>query len=274
MRPLARLTIVVSLFAAAAAPVAFAEAPSQPIVPQQFSCRGEEPFWNLKANRATGVMQSLAAGKARQVVEFRGELFTLSFLDPQAVVWRGQSTHLPSQTVVATLRKETCASTMKEGPPLAWRVILTSRPGEAITGCCSVESGFDALKSPLAVFSGKADGDWSRRWPEISAAVQRCANAPGVAVREVSSAAPGAAGQVVAQVVASDGKAWTCTVDALGKTRPQFTAAAAATPAPSAGPVFYPMRDPPPIVSCGRLERIAGPSARARTEGWLHYDRC
>jgi len=38
--------------------------------------------------------------------------------------------------------------------------------------------------------------------------------------------------------------------------------------------VFYPYRDPPPIVACGRLERIAGPGVRARTEGWLHYDRC
>jgi hypothetical protein len=47
-----------------------------------------------------------------------------------------------------------------------------------------------------------------------------------------------------------------------------------APPLPGANlPVWYPPREAP-IVACGRLERIAGPGPRARTEGWLHYDRC
>lgn len=259
---------------AVAASIASAQAPSQPIVPQQIACRGEEPFWSLQASRTSGTMQSLAAGKARQVVEFRGELIAMPFLEPKAIVWRGQSTHLPNQTVVATLRRESCASTMKDGPPQDWRAILTSRPGEAITGCCTVKSGFDAMKAPLAEFASKPDGDWSRRWPEISAAVQRCANDPSTPVREVANAAPGGSGEVVARVIAVDGKAWTCTVDAAGKSKPRFSPASTEASAVANAPVFYPFRDPSPIVACGRLERIAGPGARARTEGWLHYDRC
>jgi len=75
-------------------------------------------------------------------------------------------------------------------------------------------------------------------------------------------------------MVANDGKAWNCTVDTASKARPQ-TASIAVTEPPLAGagaPFFYPARDAPPLVTCGRLERIAGP--RGRTEGWLHYDRC
>lgn len=273
MRSTRFLTLVLGAAASTAALDALAQAPAPPVIPQQIACRGEEPFWSLDANRTTGVMKSLG-GKTRQVVEYRGELLAISFLAPKAIVWRGSSTHLPSQTVVATLREESCASTMKEGPAQSWRAILTSRPGEAITGCCTVTSGFDALKAPLASFASKPDGDWSRRWPEIGAAVQRCANDPAVAVREVATAMPAERSQVVATVVAADGKAWTCSVDAAGKTKPQFAPAAGAGPAGAGTPVFYPYRDPPPIVACGRLERIAASGPRARTEGWLHYDRC
>lgn len=269
----ARLPALVVLLSAACA--ALAQAPAQTVIPQQISCRGEEPFWNLEANRTTGVMQSLAGSKARQVVEFRGELLPLGFLKPQALVWRGNSTHLPAQTIVATLREESCSSTMKEGPARAWRAVLTSRPGEAITGCCTVASGFDAMKAPLASFASRPATDWSRRWPEIGAAVQRCANDPAIAVREVATAAPGERGQVVARVVAADGKAWTCTVDGAGKSKPQFAPATADAALDANAPVFLPMRDAPPIVACGRLERIAtGTGARARTDGWLHYGRC
>ncbi|GMU70942.1 MAG: hypothetical protein AMXMBFR42_04090 [Burkholderiales bacterium] len=271
MRLLRLLLLVLSASTPAAG---FAQAAAQPVIAQQISCRGEEPFWNLEAGRTSGVMQTLGGSKARQVVEYRGEILPLSFLAPAAIVWRGTSTHLPSQTVVATLREESCASTMKEGPPRPWRAILTSRPGEAVTGCCTVRSGFDAMKAPLAVFASKPESDWSRRWAEVAAAVQRCANDPSGTVREVTSAAPAAGGTVAVRGVASDGKAWTCTVDAAGKSQPRFAPATAEAPAGAGGPVFYPFRDPPPIVACGRLERIAGPGARARTEGWLHYERC
>ena len=259
---------------ASTATASLAQAPAQPVIAQQLSCHGEEPFWNLEAGRTIGVMRTAGGPKARQVVEFRGEFLPLMFLTPPAIVWRGTSTHLPSQTVVATLREESCASTMKEGPPRAWRAILTSRPGEAVTGCCTVTSGFDAMKAPLATFDAKPGSDWSRRWTDVAAAVRRCANDSRLAVREVRSAEATGRGTVVVRAVSTDGKAWTCTADESGKSAPQFAPATGDGQAAANGPVFYPYRDPPPIVACGRLERIAGPGVRARTEGWLHYDRC
>jgi uncharacterized membrane protein len=269
------LAFLTTLAAAGAPALAQSPAPAQPIVPQQIACRGEEPFWHLQANRSTGVLENLGGSKARQVVEFRGELLPLSHLSPKALVWRGASTHLPSQTVVATLREEACASTMKDGPALAWRAILTSRAGEAIAGCCSVKSGYDAQKAPLAAFAQKRADDWSRRYPELAPSIQRCVNEGGVAVREVAKAWQADGATVAVRMLASDGKAYACTVDPTARVKPKVAPVAAGDP-PLDGanaPAWYPPREAP-VVACGRLERIAGPGARARTEGWLHYDRC
>jgi uncharacterized membrane protein len=258
---------------AATAALAQAPAPPQVAIPQQITCLGEEPFWRLDANRATGNLQRLG-GRTRQAVELRGELAAISFLTPRALVWRGNSTRLPSETVVATLREEACGSTMKDGPPQAWRAILSTRPGEALTGCCTVKNGYDTTKAPLAAFATKAEGDWSRDFLAYAGAIGRCVIESGIAVREVAKAWRVDRSLVAVRMVANDGKAWNCTVDTASKARPQ-TASISVTEPPLSGagaPVFYPARDAPPLVTCGRLERIAGP--RGRTEGWLHYDRC
>ena len=268
----------VSLFAVAvalmpASPAVRAQPAPQAVIPQQVSCVGEEPFWGFDANRTTGDLHR-PGGKARQTVEFRGELLAIPFLAPKALVWRGNSTRLPAETLVATLREESCSSTMKEGPPREWRAILSTRPGEALTGCCTVRSGYDAAKAPLAAFAAKPEGDWSRGYPAYASAIARCVNESGVAVREVAKAWSADKSLVAVRLIANDGKAWNCTVDTASKARPQATSVAVTEP-PLAGagnPVFYPAREAPPIVSCGRLERIAGP--RGRTDGWLHYDRC
>ncbi len=268
----ARLAAVASLAAAAA--LAQAPAPPAPaVIPQQLSCVGEEPFWRFDATRTSGELHRLGS-KARQTVEFRGEIQSIAFIAPRALVWRGHSSRLPAETLVATLREESCSSTMKEGPPREWRAILSTRPGEALTGCCTVKSGYDAAKSPVAQFASKPEGDWSRNYPAYAGAIARCVAESGIAVREVAKAWSVDRTLVAVRMVANDGKAWNCTVDTASKARPQATSVAATDP-PLAGagaPVFYPAREAPPIVACGRLERIAGP--RGRTEGWLHYDRC
>ena len=44
-----------------------------------------------------------------------------------------------------------------------------------------------------------------------------------------------------------------------------------AAPGPVSGPLFYPARDPAPIVACGRLERV---QVRNKDAGYLHYEPC
>jgi hypothetical protein len=248
--------------------------PAQPIVVQQVSCRGEEPFWQLDASRTTGVLQR-TGGKARQVVEFRGELVPVAAVTPASLVWRGNSTHLPNDTMVAVLREEACRPAKADGPAPSWRGIVSVRAGETLAGCCTIVRGYDAGKAPLATFATKAQDDWSRRYPDLAASIQRCVNDGGVTVREVAKAWSVDANAVAVRLVATDGKPWTCTVETQARTRPRMARVGdGEPPLPGANmPVYYPPREAP-IVACGRLERIAGPGARARTEGWLHYDRC
>ena len=273
MRALPTATLL-AIAASLAAATALAQAPAaQVAIPQQIACIGEEPFWRLDASRTTGNLQRLG-GKSRQAVELRGELQALAFLTPKALVWRGNSTRLPGETVVATLREEACSSTMKDGAPQAWRAILSTRPGEAITGCCTVRTGYDTSKAPLAAFAAKAEGDWSRNFPAYAGAIGRCVSESGVAVREVAKAWNVDRSLVAVRMIGNDGKPWNCAVDTSSKARPRVASVSVTEP-PLAGadnPVFYPAREAPPLVACGRLERIAGP--RGRTEGWLHYDRC
>ena len=268
------LTIVAAAVIAAAAHAQAPAPPAPPVVAQQVNCRGEEPFWQLDANRTTGVLQR-TGGKARQVIEFRGELAPLASVAPTSLVWRGSSTHLPNDTLVAVLREESCKPAPAGASPLAWRAIVSVRAGESLAGCCTVKRGYDAQKAPLATFATKPAEDWSRRYPELAAPIQRCVTDGGVGVREVAKAWTADANVVAVRLVATDGKAWTCLVEPNARVRPRVVAVADGEPALAGAnaPVWYPPREAP-IVACGRLERIAGPGARARTEGWLHYDRC
>jgi hypothetical protein len=257
-------------FAAVAAP-ALAQAPAQVAVPQQIACRGDQPYWQLDAGRASGVLKR-AGGKAKQQLELRGEL-TLVDGQPSALVWRGNSTHLPAEVIVATARELAC----KPGADAAsgWQAIVSVRAGESLAGCCVVRRGYDAAKAPVAAFAQKKDDDWARRWPEIGAAVQRCVADGGAGVREVAKAWSLDATTVAVRMTAADGRALACTVAATGRGKPQVAPVAAGEPAPAGAnaPVYYPPRVEP-IVACGRLERIAAPGPRGRTEGWLHYERC
>ena len=259
------------VLAALSAP-ALAQAPAQPVVPQQMACRGDAPYWQLDAGRSTAVLKR-AGGKARQQLELRGELTLIDVLAPNALVWRGSSTHLPAEVIVATARELAC----KPGADVAsgWQAVVSLRTGEALAGCCVVRRGYDATKAPLAVFAHKKDDDWSRRWPEIGAAVQRCVTDAGTPVREVAKAWSADAETVAVRMTAVDGRTLSCPVPVTARVKPKVAPIPVGDPAPPGAnaPVYYPAREAP-IVACGTLERIAAPGPRARTEGWLHYERC
>jgi uncharacterized membrane protein len=93
-------------------------------------CRGEEPFWGLKASGATATFTQPGTEQ-----KFQGKLQEFGFLKPPGMVWRGASDS--EQVLVVTIREESCASTMADGPPLTHRAML-SLPGRAMTGCCKV----------------------------------------------------------------------------------------------------------------------------------------
>jgi hypothetical protein len=99
------------------------------------------------------------------------------------------------------------------------------------------------------------------------AAINACVAREGARVQSVASAAAAGAGSVRVRLIEANG-AVDCTVDANGRGAP---AIAPATATPASGPLFYPVREPPPIVACGRLERV---QVRSKDAGYLHYEPC
>lgn len=127
------------MLAAAALVVAGGASAQPPLVVQDFQCRGEEPFWGLAGTRLSAVLSTPTAKGKRETV-FRGALQNVA-AGPGAIVWRGESTHLPKDTLVVVLREEACRSTMKDGPAQSHRAVLSLRGSEALVGCCSVTMG-------------------------------------------------------------------------------------------------------------------------------------
>jgi hypothetical protein len=250
-----RNRIVVAVLAIAA-PAALAAAPAQPIVLQGLDCRADEAGWRIDAGRSTAVFSTLTPRK-REVV-FRGSLQTIS---TSAMVWRGDSTHLPRETMVLVAREEAC----KAPGAGTFRAVLSIRPNEASTGCCVVRAGFDARVAPIANLAAK--DDWSRVLPDVIAAVNACLVREGARAQSVAGVAAAGSGTVRVRIVETNG-AVDCTVDATGRGAPTI---AAADGAAMSGPLFYPAREPPPIVSCGRLERV---QLKGGTVGYLHYEPC
>lgn len=124
--------IVAAALGACAASPLFAQAADgerKPLV-RSFECRGEEPFWALSAGPSSARYDEAGA----QPRIYKGELYRFEFLQPRALVWRGVN---GKDTLVAVIREESCASTMADGPPRAWRAILSRPNGIAVTGCCS-----------------------------------------------------------------------------------------------------------------------------------------
>ena len=250
-----------------------AVAQQQPIVVQGLDCRGEEPFWRVDAGRASAQYSSLGPRGKREVV-FSGSLQTLSFLTPPMTVWRGDSTHLPKETLVLSLREEACASTMKEGPALSHRAVLSLRPGEAVTGCCTVKAGYDAKAAPVPNYAAKSFDDWAHYLPDMLAGMNLCLAREGAKAKWISKAWPMNHGNGLVRVVQTDGKSVDCVVDLTGRGNPRIDPVNPADPPlPNVGnPIYYPARDVPPIVACGRLERVLGKGGALA--GYLHYDPC
>ena len=245
----------------------------QVAVVQGALCRGEEPFWQLEASRTTAVLNRLATKGNREVI-FRGAPQAFMFLTPAAVVWRGDSTHLPRETLVVALREEACRSTMADGPPLPWRALLSLKTGEALTGCCTVLAGYDVKAAPVAEFAKKSPDDWAKSLPELLPAINLCLGVDGAHAKWIARAAPAANGMAAIRMIESEGKAIDCEAEISGKGTARIATANASDPLASGvgNPRFYPAREVAPMVRCGKLERVT--DRNGVTRGYLHYDPC
>ncbi len=258
--PIARLvTILMALGASLAAS-------AQPLVVQGLDCRGDDSAWRVDASRSAA-QYSTTVPRKRELM-FRGALQQLPGT-PGVLVWRGDTTHLPRETVVLAAREDACRMALPGIPTGTHKALLSIRAGEAATGCCTVRVGYDARVAPVANLAAKPASDWSRALVELLPALNACVTRDGARFRAVTAArAQGATVRV--RLREADGKDVDCIVDASGRGTPTLAPASAEPVA--AGPWWYPAREPAPVVACGKLERAQ--NARGAAAGYLQYDPC
>ncbi len=240
---------------------------AQPLVVQGLDCRGDDAAWRLDATRTTAQYATTVPRK-REVV-FRGGLQALQ-ATPAMMVWRGDTTHLPRETLVLAVRENACRMAMPGIPAGTHMALLSIRGGEAATGCCTVRAGYDARVAPVADLAAKPADDWAKRVVELLPALNACTTRAGARLKAVQWA--GSQGpNVRVRLQETGGNLVDCTVDASGRNTPVMAPAGADAP-PAGSPWWYPAREPAPIVACGRIERVQ--NARGGAAGYLQYDPC
>lgn len=245
---------------------------AQPMVPLQLQCAGREPAWRLEAGPELAVLNRADAKPADET--FRGTLLRLVPPTWDGAAWRGAATGSPARALAVAVRREACVD---PGAPagVAWnaRGVVVPPDGPPLAGCCRAVFGFDLARAPLADFAAKAQDDWASRLPALLGAVRACVLDAGVAVAAVASARPLEAGGATVRLLDARGAVHDCEVDG---SRRKVVATRASAPAaelrPSAAaPVLWPARESPPVIDCGRVERVLD---RGRPVGWLHYGPC
>ena len=229
-------------------------------VPRAFLCRGNEPFWALDVHASGGLLKTPDAE-----IELLGQL---KANNGGSFAFRGAPDGSPEDEVSALIAPGQCFDTMADGPALPFSAQASFADGAVASGCGAVEYGLDLDAAPLAQAGDKPATDWSRRLPELSGAVQRCVLDGGVATDVVTAAWPMNRGKAGVRLRDTGGDRFDCVVDletgAIEDVRP----VAADDAMPGEGmPLWLPAREPPPVLHCGRVERVPDD----QDGGTLHY---
>ena len=126
---MSRVSMMVALWLVSAMATA-----QQDIAPAHMKCTGNEPFWSVDVGPSNALLDRLAQSRERAV--YRGELRRFMYLEPEWLVWRGQSIRQSTHVLTIVARREACQDTMADGPPADYRAIISFADGTAATGCC------------------------------------------------------------------------------------------------------------------------------------------
>jgi hypothetical protein len=257
--------------AACALVLATGPAAAQPMVPLSLKCAGREPEWRLDAGPDHAVLRRADAKPVEQT--FRGTLLRLVSPAWDGAAWRGVAPGAPDRGLAVIVRREGCVDGSPAAPGHEARGAVIPPDGPALAGCCRATFGFDLARAPLADAARKPAEDWSSRLPALAGAVSACVVDGGVSVRLVASARPREGGGATVRLVDARGAQHDCEVDG---SRRRVIATRAVADAPTVrlaqdAPLLWPAREQPPVIDCGRVERVTD---RGATFGWLQYGPC
>jgi uncharacterized membrane protein len=262
---MSRISMLAALWLVSAAATA-----QQDIAPAHMQCTGNEPFWSIDVGPGNALLDRLAQPRERAV--YRGKLERFMYLEPEWLVWRGQSIRQSTHVLTIVARREACQDTMADGPPADYRAVISFADGTAATGCCRARFAYDANQAPLADYAKKAPDDWSRLLPGLAPGIGACVNDGGIPVASVAHAGPLEAGRASVLLRSTDGSLQTCTVDLATRKIESMQPLASEVPAGSDRPRWLPAREQAPLVTCGQLERAV--DERGQLIGYLHYEPC
>ncbi|MFW5680578.1 MAG: hypothetical protein ACOC3D_09955 [Pseudomonadota bacterium] len=257
-----RVTAVLLALLFAAPPLHAEEAP---LVLQQLACRGADPAWTLEANRTTALVTRGEDGRDEAI--HRGALVGLDDLDPPWASFRG-SANEAGDVLVLTVRAEACE---RDGERFDHRALVSFPDGTVASGCCRGVRALDIEAAPRAEPSAKPPADWSRWAPDLAVAIRSCVIDGGLTVATIPVAWPMNHGLAGVRLETTDGTRHDCIADLATGRIERVVKVDADDRQPLEGePVLYPARDAPPILGCGRAERLADPASGALL-GVLHY---
>jgi uncharacterized membrane protein len=252
---------------APAAPPPAAEPTEPPAgqVPRAFLCRGNEPFWSLDISADSALLKTPDAETA-----LSGQLAATG---TGAYTFRGAPEDEPEAAVEAMITPGQCFDTMADGPASPYSAIVRLDEGREGSGCCSVEFGLDLAGAPAFEAAGKPEAEWTRHLAELSDAIDRCTLDAGVATEAVTAAWPMNHGKATVRLRDAGRDRFDCLIDLETGEIESVAPAGEPTPSEQAGPLWLPARDTPPVLHCGRVERVMDVGDTVR--GYLHYtDGC
>jgi uncharacterized membrane protein len=244
----------------APAPAAAPAVASPGHVPRAFVCRGNEPFWRLDIDAGGARLRTPEADIAL--------LGGFKANSGGSFAFRGAPDGSPEDEVSALITPGQCFDTLADGPAMPFNVQASFAEGVVSSGCCTVEYGIDLAAAPEAEAGAKPASDWSRRLPELSGAIQRCVSDGGVATDVVTTAWPMNRGKAGVRLRDTGGDRFDCVVDLETGAIEDVTPVAAGDTLPGEGmPLWLPDRENPPLLHCGRVERVPAD----QEGGTLHY---
>lgn len=230
-------------------------------VPHAFLCRGNEPFWSLDISARSALLKT-----PETEIALTGELKATS---TGAYTFRGADEDDAATAVEALITPGQCFDTMADGPASPYNAVAMLADGREGSGCCSVEFGLDLAATPAFTAANAAEAAWTRHLVDLSDAIDRCAMDGGVATEAVTAAWPMNHGKAMVRLRDNGKDRFDCLIDLGSGDIESVTPAGDANPVETAGPLWLPARDTPPVLTCGRVERVmdVGDSVR----GYLHY---
>lgn len=240
------------------------------IVPLTMKCRGDGGDWRVDAGLDNALLVRNGAKSNEET--YRGRWTPVPQTGGAAHVWRGVARTKPGALLVLFADRGRCEGA--SDPAFEQRLLASFADGSAAAGCCRATYGYDLRAAPAANLKTKVVEDWTRLFVSLQPAIRACMLDRRLGATKVLKAMPMNHGNALVRVVGQDGATTDCIAD-LGTARVrELRPVVWSDPLlPGAGfPTFYPAREQPPVLACGKVERVVMPDGALA--GYMQYGGC